>query len=112
MTAGTQRVRVSLSATGFERMRQLTIRPNQVHEVEIQARQGRLRIAVAPWAKVKIDGTEVGVTPLQEQVLVEGTHHIELENPDIARRHDQLVRIQPGKVVAIRIDLKTAGEDL
>ena len=110
LAPGRQLVRVSLAATGFERVRALSVRANQVYEIEIPARQGRLRLAVAPWARVKIDGHDVGITPLQDLLLVEGTHHVVLENPDIQRRHDTLIRVEPGKIAELKVDLNELGE--
>ena len=102
---GRQIVRVAHPKTGFERIRAISVRAGQIHEVEIQARHGVLRLQVQPWAKVRIDGREVGITPLQDLNLVEGSHQVELVNPDIQRRQDMLVRIEAGRVRQVKINL-------
>lgn len=109
---GRHMVRVSLASAGFERVRALSVRGGALHEVEILGRKGVLRLAVAPWARVQIDGRDVGITPLRDLSLVEGTHHVVLENPDIGKKHESLVRIEPDKVSSLKVDLQDEGERL
>jgi hypothetical protein len=110
LPAGKHEIRVSLSDVGFQRVRSLTVRQNQVHEIEIPARKGWLTVSVAPWAKVKIDGVEHGLTPLGSIPLNEGSHNVILENPDIKKRHQTLVRVEPGQTATLKVDLETVGE--
>ena len=109
---GRRLVRVAVAAKGFERIRPLTVKEGQIHEIEIQARQGWLKLAVAPWAKVSVDGKSLGITPLPNIMVFEGSHHIVLENPDIKRRIDRVVRVEAGDVTELKIDLNDVGEPM
>ncbi len=108
--AGGALLRVSSPKIGFERQREISIESGQRYEVEVQARQGWLRLAIAPWARVRIDGKEIGLTPLPKIPLYEGVHSVELVNPDINRRHRSTVRILPGKQADLKLDLRSVGE--
>jgi hypothetical protein len=110
--AGTLDLRVTLGPKGFERARTVQIRPNQIHEIEIRARQGWIQLAVAPWAKVQVDGTDVGITPLPNLILDEGTHRLVLVNPDLRKRHETLVKVEAGSVTPLKIDLHTVGQPM
>lgn len=46
---------------------------------------GRIRLAIAPWGEVRVDGRMVGVSPpLNELRLAPGKHSIEIRNGDFA----------------------------
>ncbi|MCA1828538.1 MAG: protein kinase [Myxococcales bacterium] len=48
--------------------------------------KGELVLLVRPWAKVEVDGREVGVTPLNEPLmLAAGDHKVRLINPDLQK---------------------------
>jgi hypothetical protein len=64
---------------------------------------------VAPWARVRIDDQDVGITPLPNLPLLEGEHRIVLENPDIKRRHEGKLKIEAGRVSELKLDLAQAG---
>ena len=103
-------VRVTHEALGFERQRALAVEAGQNYQVEIRARHGWLRLAVAPWARVTIDGKEFGLTPLPKISLLEGAHRVVLENADIGRRHRATVRILAGEEIDLKVDLRDSGE--
>jgi len=112
LPAGRRLVRVAVSSIGFERVRSLNVRADQIHEVEIAARQGWLKLAVAPWAKVLVDGKDLGITPLPNVMLFEGSHHVVLENPQIKKRVDRVVRVEAGSVAELKVDLNDVGEPM
>ena len=48
--------------------------------------KGELVLLIRPWAKVEVDGREVGVTPLNEPLmLAAGDHKVRLINPDLQK---------------------------
>ncbi len=59
--------------------------------------EGELKIIVKPWAKVQLDGRDLGTTPLPPQQLPAGRHIVVLENPDKGFRKRYTVSIDPGK---------------
>jgi tRNA A-37 threonylcarbamoyl transferase component Bud32 len=65
--------------------------------------QGRLNVVVIPWARVKIDGKEVGQTPILGHLLGAGTHSVELHNSELGKRERRQVVIVPGKLEKIRV---------
>jgi hypothetical protein len=87
------------------------IKPKATHEFvditlkAIQIRYGSISLGASPWAKVLIDGKEVGVTPLMDQKLTVGPHVIEFTNPYFTsvRRKANIVE---GENPPIRVDLQ------
>lgn len=67
------------------------------------AGQGRLSVVVIPWARVKIDGKEVGQTPILGHLLGAGTHSVELHNSELGKHERRQVVIAPGKLEKIRV---------
>ena len=56
--------------------------------------KGELVLRIRPWAKVEVDGLEIGVTPLSEPLmLAAGEHTVRLTNPDLGKDVTRTVRI-------------------
>ena len=56
--------------------------------------KGELVLLIRPWAKVEVDGRDVGVTPLNEPLLLAaGEHTVRLINPDLGKDITRTVRI-------------------
>jgi len=56
--------------------------------------RGELVLLIRPWAKVEVDGQDVGVTPLNEPLmLAEGEHTVRLVNTDLGKDITRTVRI-------------------
>jgi serine/threonine protein kinase len=48
--------------------------------------KGELRLLIHPWAKIEVDGREVGVTPLVDPlILTAGDHKVRLVNPELGK---------------------------
>jgi eukaryotic-like serine/threonine-protein kinase len=63
-------------------------------EVPIVTAKGELVLLIRPWARVEVDGHEVGVTPLNEPLmLAAGEHTVRLVNPDLGKDITRTVRI-------------------
>jgi eukaryotic-like serine/threonine-protein kinase len=110
VNSGSVILRVANESVGFARERDVEIQAGQNYQFEIRARQGWLRLAIAPWAKVAIDGKDLGMTPLPKMSLYEGVHQVSLENPDLQRRYTTTVRIVPGEQTELKVDLEDVGE--
>jgi eukaryotic-like serine/threonine-protein kinase len=66
------------------------------------AADGRIRLAIAPWGEVYVDGKIMGVTPpLAEVRLPAGKHRIEIRNGAFAP-HQQSVNLAPNASVRIK----------
>ena len=58
--------------------------------------KGEVVIQVRPWAKIEIDGREVGVTPLSAPVSA-GSHQIRFVNPDLGKDFTRTVEVGPSE---------------
>jgi len=58
--------------------------------------QGELVLLIRPWARVEVDGREVGVTPLNEPLMLPaGEHTVRLVNPELNKDLTRTVHITP-----------------
>jgi serine/threonine-protein kinase len=56
--------------------------------------KGELVLLIRPWARVEVDGQDVGVTPLNAPLLLAaGQHTVRLVNPDLGKDVTRTVRI-------------------
>jgi serine/threonine-protein kinase len=63
-------------------------------EAPVVTAKGELVLLIRPWAKVEVDGRDVGVTPLNEPLLLAaGEHTVRLINPDLGKDITRTVRI-------------------
>lgn len=71
---------------------------------------GRLLIAPEPWADVSVDGVSVGQTPMAPIELEEGSHTVQLTNPDYEDQ-TSTVTITAGEDTSIRYTAAAAQEE-
>src|SRR5712664_159821 len=70
--------------------------PVPAAEPPVVTAKGELVLLIRPWAKVEVDGTEIGVTPLNGPLmLAAGEHTVRLVNPDLGKDVTRTVRITP-----------------
>ena len=56
--------------------------------------KGELVLLIRPWARVEVDGQDVGVTPLNAPLfLAAGEHRVRLVNPELGKDVTRTVRI-------------------
>lgn len=110
--AGSAELKVALPARGFSRVRALRLERNRRYELEVLARYGSLRLLVAPWAKVTIDGRALGLTPLPPQRLMEGRHELILENEELRRAYEASIQLGPGQELELKVDMAKEGRPL
>jgi hypothetical protein len=76
--------------------------PQRAPEKAAAATTGTVRLNIAPWGEIHIDGTQYGVAPpLRDIALKPGTHKIEVRNPGFAS-YIQMVEVAPGEEIRIR----------
>ena len=74
----------------------------QTPETPLLATEGRIRLAIAPWGEVYVDGTKKGVAPpLTEIFLPAGKHTIEIRNTTFAR-YRQSIDLAPNTNLRIK----------
>ena len=71
---------------------------------------GRLLIAPEPWADVSVDGVSVGQTPMAPIELEEGSHTVQLTNPDYEDQ-TSTVTITAGEDTSVRYTAASAQEE-
>ena len=65
--------------------------------------KGELQFRVRPWAKVEVDGQEVGATPLDKPLMLPaGPHDIRLFNPDMNKEFKSRVIIPPNGIEILK----------
>jgi serine/threonine-protein kinase len=70
--------------------------PAQVPESMAVAAKGELVLLIRPWAKVEVDGRDVGVTPLNEPLmLAAGDHVVRLVNRELGKDITRTVHVPP-----------------
>jgi serine/threonine-protein kinase len=67
-------------------------------------RVGYLTADASPWAQVWVDGREVERTPISRYPLPAGEHQLRFHNPELGKDIRRKVRVEPGKVVRLRVD--------
>jgi serine/threonine-protein kinase len=66
----------------------------QVSESTAVAAKGELVLLIRPWAKVEVDGRDVGVTPLNEPLmLAAGDHIVRLVNRELGKDITRTVHV-------------------
>jgi len=73
------------------------------------ATMGRLLVLVEPWAKVRLDGVDIGETPLAELSVEAGTHDIVLSNPDRIGVIRKTVTVEAGASSTFRYSFDDKG---
>jgi serine/threonine-protein kinase len=101
---------VAIEDVGFERERTFKIETDRIHELEIRGRQGFLSLKVQPWARVLVDGKDMGLTPLPNLKLCEGNHKVLLENPDVGLRYETKTRIEAEQLFELKVNLNEVGK--
>ena len=69
---------------------------------------GKLAVDVRPWATVFVDGSRVGMTPIDPLTLPAGRHRVELINDEIGAHVVRSVTVKPGETFNLREKLGSA----
>ncbi len=79
--------------------------PTAKKSPHVDVRPGQLRLIVEPWAYVKLDGQDLGVTPMAVRELKPGPHTLTLSNPGLHKELQQKIVIRAGEEFVVRQDL-------
>ena len=93
-----------VASTGAVKTIPIRIFPGKNVSKRVVFGRGKLRIVVMPWANVTVNSRKVGQTPIPPLDLLEGTHRVVLENPQLGKKNTERVNIQPGKETTLRMD--------
>ena len=61
---------------------------------------------VQPWAYVKIDGKQLGQTPIPAKQVYEGVHVVELNNTNLNESRRLEVKVKGGETRTISVNLE------
>ena len=96
LTWGTHTVTCT-ARRGWRARRSITLRGSTK---KLRFEGGALAINLTPWAKVSVDGTTHGTTPIRLDLPV-GEHNVQIENPDSARVRRRTITIRAGQTTRI-----------
>ncbi|HCF62045.1 MAG TPA: hypothetical protein DFS52_29135, partial [Myxococcales bacterium] len=95
------------AAENLERKLTVTLSPGESRTETVKFGTGKLIFRVRPWARVEIDGTARGETPLPGGITVyEGEHRVRLYNPDLKKEVIRTVWVKAGEDLPIKADLE------
>jgi len=99
-----QTYRVEFRLKGYQTFKKQAVAPNVgsglvISETlsEVPAGPGTLDVNTTPWARVYIDGTYIGDTPIRGHSLPAGGHRIRLSNPRLEQDTEASVTIRVGE---------------
>jgi hypothetical protein len=69
-----------------------------------------VRIGAKPWAKVSIDGKEVGITPIVDHKVSCGSHKVTLHNADLDIKKTETINVKSGETFKKMFQLIDADE--
>ena len=92
---------------GEHRTLDVELRPALRHVVHLPARaaSGFLTVRTAPWSKVFEGGRLIGITPMANVPLAEGTHTLTFVNPDLPPLK-KTVNVRAGEEARVSLELK------
>lgn len=67
---------------------------------------GRLALWVEPWAEVRLNGKDLGLTPLPEAEIPAGEHRLVIVNQDLNLKWTGEVDVKPGTTTRLHVDLR------
>ena len=102
---GPHTLRLSNKALGVDQTVELTFVAGQTQTLNELAK-GMIAVKVVPWAYVKLDGKQLGETPISARTVYEGVHVVELNNTNlnVSRRLEVKVKAGETRVVSVNLE--------
>ena len=105
LAPGKYMVRIQSAHHRYELLQELEVKAGRHHKVQMTPRRGTLRVLVRPWARVILDGKEIGNTPLPAITLFEGPHQVTLRNDSIGAVKTLTVRVSADQPKTVKVQL-------
>ena len=105
LAPGLHTLRLSNKALGIDQTVLVTIEPGQTSTITELAK-GLLVVKVEPWAYVKLDGKQLGQTPIPARQVYEGVHSLELSNTNLNETRRLEVKVKAGETRTVNVDLE------
>ncbi|MFT3840690.1 MAG: protein kinase [Myxococcaceae bacterium] len=109
LEAGSHALHLVNKGAGVDQLLTLELKPGEKFELKELAK-GTLVLKVTPWAYVKLDGRNLGQTPIEPRALFEGTHVLELNNTESNEHRRIEVKVKGGETKALNVNLDTDEE--
>lgn len=103
---GPHTLRLSNKALGIDQTVELTVTAGQTSSVKELAK-GAIVVKVEPWAYVKIDGKQLGQSPIAAKQVYEGVHVVELNNTNLHETRRLEVKVKAGETRTVSVNLET-----
>lgn len=102
LSPGLRTLRVADRGEGLDREVVVTVARDGERRIEIVSGKAFLDLRASPWAAVRLDGRELGITPVPVQEVWEGRHEVEMSNPELGRSRRTVVEIKAGERRTVR----------
>lgn len=109
LEAGPHQLHLVNKGAGVDQLLSVDLKPGEKFELKELAK-GTLVLKVTPWAYVKLDGRNLGQTPIEPRPLYEGTHVLELNNTESNEHRRIEVKVKGGETKALNVNLDTDEE--
>jgi eukaryotic-like serine/threonine-protein kinase len=105
LPSGSHALRLSNRALGIDQSVVIEVSAGQTASISELAK-GTLVVKVEPWAYVKLDGKQLGQTPIPARQVYEGVHVVELNNTNLNENRRVEVKIKAGETRTISVNLE------
>jgi serine/threonine-protein kinase len=105
LAPGLHTLRLSNKGLGIDQTLLVTIEPGQTSTVNELAK-GLLVVKVEPPADVKLDGKQLGQTPIPARQVYEGVHSLELSNTNLNETRRLEVKVKAGETRTVSVNLE------
>jgi len=95
---------------GYTIRRQITVKPGAQLSLQLVPKWGSIRLHVWPWAEVRLDGRNVGTTPLAPIRALEGIHRVVLVNSKLGVRRELRVLVKPAQQTHVKVRLQRSTQ--
>lgn len=95
-------------AAGVDQSHTVTVEAGKTVAID-ELVKGKLSVTVNPWAYVKVDGRQLGETPVATQVF-EGPHVVELANTSLNESRRLVVNVKRAETRYVKVDLEADDE--
>ena len=105
LAPGPHTLRLVNKPLGIDQTMALTLQAGQTSAITELAK-GLLVVKVEPWAYVKVDGKQLGQTPIPARPLYEGVHVVELTNTNLNESRRLEVKVKGGETRTVSVNLE------
>jgi hypothetical protein len=105
LPVGNHDIEFVADALGFRARRSVTITPGQTANATVSLPQAAVNLNAVPWADVRVDGKDMGQTPLANLMLTIGTHVVTFRHPQFGEKQ-QNVTVSLKEPARVAVDMR------